>query len=144
MQSAATRTISARVFSMRSVPIDQALDENGSRIEARLSWVDWSSPLVTIRAPVIVPPGRVRSAPRRGRRHSMAVITVESMIIQSMAPIQVLVLAVPMILTPRRRSWTMSRLNCVGNHRSAMDPIMRLRNGRVMFSRCSEQRSDLQ
>ena len=141
MQSAATRMIPAKVFSMCYVPVDQALDENGSRIEAWLPWVDWNSALVPVAAPVIVLPRHVRRTPRRRRGYSTTVIATESVII--LLAVSVLISSVSTSLTPRGRSWAVSRLDCVCNHGSAMDPIPRLRYGCILFSRRPEQSSDL-
>ena len=81
MHSAATWTISARVFSVCFVPVDQALNKNGSRIEAWLSWVDWSSAFITVMPFVIVLSRHVRRTPRRRCRHWTTIVMVELTII---------------------------------------------------------------
>ena len=59
MHPAAGRVISIMAFSMRSVPVNQTLNENGSRVKARLPGVDWNPSPTTVRASVIVLPRRV-------------------------------------------------------------------------------------
>ena len=81
MHSAAGGYTSVITLSVGSVPVDQALNENGSRIEAWLAWVDWSSALVTVTAPVIVLPRNVRRTPRRRSRHSTMIVAVKLRII---------------------------------------------------------------
>ena len=55
VHSAASRIISVMTFSMHSVPVDQTLNKNKSRIKAWLSWVDWYPSLTAVGAPVILP-----------------------------------------------------------------------------------------
>ena len=123
MHPAAGWVIPIVAISVCSVPVNQTLNEDRPCIKPWLPWVDWDPSLIIVRAPIIILPGHIRSAPRRVHRHSTTVITAESMIILLMVLTQVLLLAVSTTLTPQRRSWTMSRLDYVCHHRSAMDPI---------------------
>ena len=52
MCSAAGGSISVVSFPVSSVPVDQTLNENGSRIKAWFPGVDWNSPPNTMRASV--------------------------------------------------------------------------------------------
>ena len=72
----------------------------------------------------------------------MSIITIESVIILLIP--SVLIMPVSTSLTPRRRSWAVSRLDYIHCNGSTVDPVLRLRNSGILVSRCPEQRSDLQ
>ena len=59
MHPAAGRVISIVAISVCPVPVNQTLNENGSRVKARLPGVDWNPSPTTVRASVIVLPRRV-------------------------------------------------------------------------------------
>ena len=59
MHSASSRVISVLPFSVCPVPVNQTLNENRSRIKARLSRVDWNSSPTTVEASVIVLPRHI-------------------------------------------------------------------------------------
>ena len=59
MHSAAGGYISVITLSMGSVPVDQTLNDDGSRIKAWFSGVDWNSSPATVRASVIVLPRHI-------------------------------------------------------------------------------------
>ena len=59
MHSDAGRIISIVAISVCPVPVNQTLNENGSRVKARLPGVDWNPSPTTVRASVIVLPRRV-------------------------------------------------------------------------------------
>ena len=81
--------------------------------------------------------------PSSGRGwHSTSIITIESVIILLIP--SVLITPVSTSLTPWRRSWAVSRLDCIRCNGSTMDPVPRLRNSGILVSRCPEQRSNLQ
>ena len=59
MYSAAGRCISVVTFSVSSVPVDQTLNENGSRIKAWFPGVDWNPSPNTVLASIILLSRRV-------------------------------------------------------------------------------------
>ena len=59
MHPAAGRVISIVAISVCSVPVNQTLNENGTRVKAWLPGVDWNPSPTTVRASVIVLPRRV-------------------------------------------------------------------------------------
>ena len=81
----------------------------------------------------------IHSLGRRG--HSTTIIVIESVII--LLTVSVLISSVSTSLTPRGRSWAVSRLDCVCNHGSDVNPIPRLRYYCILLSRGSEQGLDL-
>ena len=81
----------------------------------------------------------IHSLGRRG--HSTTIIVIESVIILLTVP--VLISSVSTSLTPQGRSWAVSRLDCVCNHGSAVNPIPRLRYYCVLITHGSEQGPDL-
>ena len=54
MHSAAGKRIPVVAFSVSFVPVNQILDEDGSRIKAWVPGVDWNSPPNTMRVSVIL------------------------------------------------------------------------------------------
>ena len=78
MHSTARGRISVESTSMGSVPVDQALHDNGLRVEAWFPGVDWSSSPRTELTSVILLPRSVRPTPRRGSGHSTPTISVVS------------------------------------------------------------------
>ena len=81
MDSAATGHIYVMATSMSSVPIDQTLHDDGSRVKTWLSGVDLSSPPNTELASVILLPMDVRPTSRGRSGHSTPIITIKSVII---------------------------------------------------------------
>ena len=81
MDSAACGHIFVMATSMSSVPVDQTLHDDGSRVKAWLSGVDWSSPPNTELAYFILLPMGVRPTSRGRSGHSTPIITVKSAII---------------------------------------------------------------
>ena len=81
MDSAASGRISVMATSMSSVPIDQTLHDDGSRVKAWLSGVDLNSPPNTELAPVILLPMGVRPTSQGRSGHSTPIITIKSVII---------------------------------------------------------------
>ena len=106
MDSAARWHISVMTTSMSSVPIDQTLHDDGSRVKAWLSGVDWSSPPNTELASVILLPMGVRPTSRTRGGHSTSIIAIDPVIILLIIP--VLIMSVTMSFTPRGRSGAMS------------------------------------
>ena len=98
MHPAAGRVISIVAISVCSVPVNQTLNENRSRIKAWLPWVDWYSSLAAVRA-IIMLPRHICPTPRRRCGHSTTVIMAESVII--LLVVSVLILPIPTSLTPR-------------------------------------------
>ena len=135
MHSTARRRISIESTSMGSVPVDQALHDNGSRVEAWFSGVDWNSSPRTELTSVILLPRSVRPTPRRGIGHSMPIISVES--------VAILISPILAPFTPRRRSGAVSRLNRIRSDGSTVNSVARLRHGRILISCCPEQIPDL-
>ena len=123
-------------FPVSSVPVDQTLNENGSRIKAWFPGVDWNPSPNTIWAPVILLSRHIRPTLRGRGGHSTSIVTIESVII--LLTVFVLITPVPTSLTPRGRSWAMSRLDCVCSNGSAMNPVPRLRNSGILVSCCPE------
>ena len=118
MYSTARGHISVECASMGSVPVDQPLHDNGSRVEAWLSGVNWNPTPCTVLTPIIWLPRSVRPTPRRGIGHSTPIITIKSVII-----------VVPPAFTShalRRRSWAVSRLNSIHSDGSTVNPVARL------------------
>ena len=118
MHSTACGRISVESTLMGSVPVDQALHYNGSRVEAWFPGVDWNSSPRTELMPVILSPRSVRPFPRRGNGHSMPIIAIESVI--------TLITPTSTSLTHRGRSRAMGRLDCIRSDGSAVNPIPRL------------------
>ena len=121
MHSTACGRISVESASMGSVPVDQTLHDNGSRVEAWFSGVDRNSSPRTELTSVILLPRSVRPTPRRGIGHSTPIISVES--------VTILVSPILAPLTPRRRSGAVSRLNRIRSDGSTMNSVTRLRHG---------------
>ena len=118
MDSAASGHISVMATSMSSVPIDQTLYDDGSRVKAWFSGVDRSSLPNTELAPIILLPMGVRPTSQGRSGHSTPVIAIKSIII-----------VVPPAFTshaPRRRPWVVSRLNSIRSDRSTVNPVARL------------------
>ena len=105
MNSAAGGHISVVAFSVSSVPVNQTLHDNGSRIKAWFPGVDRSSSANTVLASVILLPRDVRPTSWGRSGHSTPIITIKSVII--------LVTPTFTSLAPRRQSWAMSRLNYI-------------------------------
>src|SRR4051794_38593314 len=61
MNPAAGGNVSVMAFSVSSIPVDQTLNDNGSRIKAWLPGVDWKPTPNTVLASVILLPRDVRS-----------------------------------------------------------------------------------
>ena len=120
MHATARGCISLGSTSMGSVPVDQALHDNGSRVEAWFSGVDWNSSPRTELTSVILLPRSVRHFPRRGNGHSTPVIPVVS--------VSILISPVVAPFPPRRRSGTVSRLNCIRSDGSTVNSVVRLRH----------------
>ena len=78
MHSTACGRISVGAAPMGSVSVDQALHDDGSRVEAWFPGVDWSSSPHIELTPVILLPRSVRPTPRRGSGHSTPIITIVS------------------------------------------------------------------
>ena len=115
MDSAACGHISVMTTSMSSVSVNQTLHDDGSRVKAWLSGVDWSSPPNTELAPVILLPMGVRPTSQGKSGHSTSIITIKSIII-----------VVPPAFTshaPRRRPWTVSRLNSIRSDGSTVNSV---------------------
>ena len=121
MYSTARGYISVECASMGSVLVDQPLHDNGSRIEAWFSGVDWNSSPRTEPTPVILLPRSVRPTPRRRIGHSTPIISVE--------PVAILISPMLMPFAPRRRSGAVSRLNRIHSDRSTVNSVARLRHG---------------
>ena len=121
VHSTARGRISVESTSMGPVPVNQALHDNGSCVEAWFSGVDWSSSPLTELTPVILLPRSARPTPRRGSGHSTPIISVVS--------VSILVSLILAPLTPRRRSGTVSRLNRIRSDGSTMNSVARLRHG---------------
>ena len=121
MHSTACGYISVESTSMGSVPVDQPLHDNGSRVEAWFSGVDWNSSPRTELTPVILLPRSVRPTPRRGIGHSTPIISVES--------VAILISPILAPFTPRRRSGAVSRLNRIHSDGSTVNSVARLRHG---------------
>ena len=119
MHSTACGRVSVESASMGSVPVDQTLHDNGSRVEAWFSGVDWNPSPCTVLTPVILLPRSVRPTRRRGIGHSMPIISVES--------VAILISLILAPFTPRGRSGAMSRLDRIRRHGPAMNPVPRLR-----------------
>ena len=118
MDSAACGHISVMATSMSSVPVDQTLHDDGSRVKAWLSGVDWSSPPNTELAHAILLPMGVRPTSQGRSGHSTPVITIKSIVIM-----------VPLAFTsyaPQRRPWTVSRLNSIRSDGSTVNPVARM------------------
>ena len=111
-------------FLVSSVPVNQTLNENGSRIKAWLSGVDWNPSPNTVLASIILLSRHVRSAPRGRGWHSMSIITIESVIILLTVPVLIVPVSTP--FTPRGRSGAMSRLDRIRSHGFAVNSIPRL------------------
>ena len=141
MHPVAGLQIPVMALSVSSVSVDQALNENRSHIKAWLPGVDWNPSPNTMRAPVIMLPRHVRPTPWGRCGHSTMIIAIDSVVI--LPTVSILISSVSTSLMPRGRSYVVSRLNCVCNHGSAMDPIPRVRYGCILFSRRPEQSSDL-
>ena len=118
MDSAACGHISIMATSVSSVPVDQTLHDDGSRVKARPSGVDWNSPANTELAPVILLPMGVRPTSRGRSGHSMPIVMIKSVII--------LVTLTSTSLAPQRLSWAMSRLDCICSDGSTVNPVTRL------------------
>ena len=141
MHPVAGRVISIMAFSVCSVPVNQTLNENRSRIKARLPGVDWNPSPTTMRAPVILLARHIRLTPRGRLEHSTSTVMIDSVIILLMVPI--LVTPVPTSLTLWGRSRAVSRLDCACNYGSAVNPISRRRYYCILLSCCPEQGPDL-
>ena len=136
MHSTACGCISVESASMGSVPVDQTLRDNGSRVGAWFSGVGWDPSPCTVLTPVILLPRSVRPTPRRGIGHSTHIISVES--------VAILISPILAPFVPRRRSGAVSRLNRIRSDGSTVNSIARLRHGRILISCCPEQIPDLQ
>lgn len=121
MHSTACGRISVESASMGSVPVDQTLHDNGSRVEAWFSGVDWNPTPCTVLTPIIWLPRSVRPTPRRGIGHSTPIISVES--------VAILISPILAPFTPRRRSGAVSRLNRIHSDGSTVNSVARLRHG---------------
>ena len=121
MYSTARGYISVECASMGSVPVDQPLHDNGSRVEAWLSGVNWNPTPCTVLTPIIWLPRSVRPTPRRGIGHSTPIISVES--------VAILISPILTPFAPRRRSGAVSRLNRIHSDRSTVNSVARLRHG---------------
>ena len=86
-------------FSVSSVPVDQTLNENGSRIKAWFPGVDWNPSPKTVMASVILLSRRVRSTPWGRGGHSTSIIAIDSVII--LLTVLVLIVPVSTPFTPR-------------------------------------------
>ena len=86
-------------FPVSSVPVDQTLNDNGSRIKAWFPGVDWNPSPAIVLASIILLSRCVRSTPWGRGGHSTLIIAIESVIILLI----VLVLTVPVAtpFTPR-------------------------------------------
>ena len=115
MHSTASGRIFVRATSMSSVPIDQALHDDGSRVKAWFPGVDRSSSPHTELTPVILLPICVRPTPRGRSGHSTPIIMIMS--------VTILVSPILAPFTPRRRSGSMSRLNRIRSDGSTMNPV---------------------
>ena len=135
MNSAVGGCISVVALTVSSVPVDQTLNNNGSRMKAWFSGVDWNPSPCTILTPVLWLPRSVRPTPRRGIGHSTPIILVES--------VAILISSILAPFTPRRRSGTVSRLNRIRSDGSTVNSVARLRHGRILVSCCPEQIPDL-
>ena len=121
MYSTVRGYISVECASMGSVPVDQPLHDNGSRVEAWLSGVNWNPTPCTVLTPIIWLPRSVRPTPRRGIGHSTPIISVES--------VAILISPILAPFTPRRRSGAVSRLNRIRSDGSTVNSVARLRHG---------------
>ena len=121
MYSTARGYISVECASMGSVPVDQTLHDNGSRVEAWFSGVDWNSLPCTELTSVILLTRSVGPTPRRGSGHSTPIISVVS--------VSILVSPILAPLTPRRRSGTVSRLNRIRSDGLTVNSVARRRHG---------------
>ena len=121
MHSTACGYISVESTSMGSVPVNQPLHDNGSRVEALFSGVDWNPTPCTVLTPIIWLPRSVRPTPRRGIGHSTPIISVES--------VAILISPILAPFTPRRRSGAVSRLNRIHSDGSTVNSVARLRHG---------------
>ena len=120
VHSTARGRISVESTSMGSVPVDQALHDNGSRVEAWFSGVDWNSSPRTELTSVILLPRSVRPTPRRGIGHSTPIISVES--------VAILISPILAPFTPQRRSGAVSRLDRIRSDGSTVNSVARLRH----------------
>ena len=121
MDSAACGHISVMATSMSSVPVNQTLHDDGSRVKAWFPGVDRNSSPSTALVPIILLPMSVRPTPQRGSGHSMPIISVVS--------VSILVSPILAPFMPRRRSGTVSRLNHIRSDGSTVNSVARLRHG---------------
>src|SRR3954469_18217821 len=128
MDSAAGRSTSVTVFSVSSIPVDQTLNDDGSRIKAWFSGVDWDPSPSTELASVFLPLGNVRPRSRGRRRHSTLIVAIVSVLISLVLLVLIFVPA-SVSFTPRGRPWTMSRLYGIRSDGSTVNPVARLRYG---------------
>ena len=119
MYSTARGHFSVECTTMGSVPVDQPLHDNGSRVEAWFSGVDWNPTPCTVLTPIIWLPRSVRPTPRRGIGHSTPIISVES--------VAILISPILTPFAPRRRSGAVSRLNRIHSDGSTVNSVARLR-----------------
>src|SRR3954466_15021147 len=126
MNPAVGGNVSVMAFFVSSIPVDQTLNDNGSRIKAWLPGVDWKSTPSTVLASVILLPRDVRSTPWGRSGHSTSIIAIESVFIPLTALI-LIIMPASTFLTPQGRSWTVSRLYRIRSDGSAVNPVTRLR-----------------
>ena len=115
MDLAASGRISVVATSMSPVPIDQALHDDGSCVEAWFPGVDRGSSSHTELAPVILLPMSVGPTSRGRSGHSTPIITIVS--------VTILVTSILASLTPWRRSRAVSRLNRIRSDGSTVNPV---------------------
>ena len=106
VHSAAGGYISVITLSVGSIPVDQTLNDDGSRIKAWFPGVDWNSSPATVLASVILLPRHIGSTPPGRSGHSTSIVVIDSVIILLIVP--VLIVSVAMPFTPRGRSGAMS------------------------------------
>ena len=99
MHSAAGGYISVVALSVSSVPVDQTLNDDGSRIKAWFPGVDWNPSSATVLASIILLSRHIGPTPWGRSGHSTSIVTIESVIKLLMVP--VLIMPVPTSLTPR-------------------------------------------
>ena len=124
MHSAAGGYISVVTLSLSSVPVDQTLNDNGSRIKAWFFGVDWDPSPTTMLASIILLSRHVRSTPWGRGGHSTSIIAIDSVII--LLTVLVLIVPVSTPFTPWGRSGVMSRLDYICSYGSAVNHIPRL------------------
>ena len=99
MHSAAGGCIFAITLSVGSVPVDQTLNDDGSRIKAWFPRVNWNPSPATVLASIILLSRCVGSTPWGRGGHSTSIIAIESVIILLTVPVLIVSVSTP--LTPR-------------------------------------------